>query len=85
MSAATFTYMPYAVAHALRAAGLNIAATTNAFLERVGDSLTHSIAYSEREREEAYLSESVDCYDLERRMRELDHARNHTNTVFWTS
>jgi hypothetical protein len=29
---------------------------------------------------EAYLSEAVDIYDLERRMRELDHRSRHAST-----
>ncbi len=31
---------------------------------------------SQAERDEAYLSESVDLYDLERRMREIDDRAN---------
>jgi len=71
--------MPYVFADAVRAAG-NAA---HEFFEHLGDSLTRSIAESEREREEAYLAESSDLADLECRMHELDHARQHH--VFWTT
>jgi hypothetical protein len=71
--------MPHVIADAVRAAGH----ATHDFFEHLGDSLTRSIAESERHREEAYLSESVDLADLECRMHELDYARQHS--VFWAS
>jgi hypothetical protein len=41
---------------------------------------------SQKEQEEAYLAESSDVYDLERRMREIDTAtrNNAQNLVFGT-
>ena len=71
--------MPHVIADAVRAAGH----AAHDFIEHLGDSLTHSIVESEREREEAYLAESTDLADLECRMHELDHARQHN--VFWTT
>lgn len=71
--------MPHLIADAVRAAGH----ATHDFFEHLGDSLTRSIAESERQREEAYLAESVDLADLECRMHELDYARQHC--VIWAS
>lgn len=71
--------MPHVIADAVRAAGH----ATHDFFEHLGNSLIRSIAESEREREEAYLAESTDLADLECRMHELDHARQHN--VFWTT
>lgn len=71
MSTATL-HMPNALVTAMRAAGHGIAATTHAALEQIGNALTRSMEEGRRENEEAYLAESTDCFDLERRMRELD-------------
>lgn len=38
--------------------------------------LAQSAEARQRARDEAYLAEALDCYDLEYRMRELDRARN---------
>ena len=83
MSATSLTAMPYAVANAIRAASHGIVATTHTFFEHVGDSLTRSFMEGERERDEAYLAESADHFELERRLRELDYGRK-TDT-FWPS
>lgn len=48
--------------------------TVRAALSRVRTFLTQSAEHRERAYEEAYLSESVDRYDLEFRMRELARA-----------
>lgn len=71
------SYMPHVIADAVRAAGH----ATHEFFEHLGDSLTRSIAHIEHEREETYLAEAVDLADLECRMHELDHARQHN--AFW--
>jgi hypothetical protein len=42
------------------------------FLSRIFSSFTKSSAALEKEREEAYLAEAVDIYDLEFRLRKLD-------------
>jgi Protein of unknown function (DUF3563) len=44
--------------------------------------LAESPERREREREDAYLAESTDIYDLEYRMRELDH-RNRRPSAPW--
>jgi hypothetical protein len=71
--------MPHVIADAVRAVGH----VTQDFFEHLGDSLSHSIVVGELEREEAYLAESTDLADLECRIHELDHARQHN--VFWTT
>ncbi|HYD63299.1 MAG TPA: DUF3563 family protein [Noviherbaspirillum sp.] len=38
----------------------------------MGNAFTHSMEESRREADEAYLAQSSDRFDLERRMRELD-------------
>jgi len=43
----------------------------NSILEFVKSHMPHFL--SQRELDEAYLNESVDIYDLERRIQELDH------------
>jgi hypothetical protein len=45
--------------------------------------LAESPERREREREDAYLAESTDIYDLEYRMRELDR-RNRQRSAPWT-
>lgn len=74
MSTATI-HMPTALVTAMRAAGHGIAATTHAALEHIGNALSRSVEEGRREHDEAYLAESTDCVDLERRMRELDRAQ----------
>lgn len=71
------TSMSHVLADAVRAAGH----ATHDFFEHLGDSLSRSITQIEHEREEAYLAESVDIADLECRIHELDHARQHQ--AFW--
>lgn len=71
------TTMSHVLADAVRAAGH----ATHDFFEHLGDSLSRSITQIEHEREEAYLAESVDIADLECRIHELDHARQHQ--AFW--
>ena len=44
--------------------------------------LTPSIE-PQRARDEAYLAESVDIYDLERRMREIDCRSQNGSGSFW--
>jgi hypothetical protein len=66
--------MPNALVTAMRAAGHGIAATIHAALETIGNALTRSMEEGRRENDEAYLAESTDCFDLERRMRELDRS-----------
>ncbi|OWW22996.1 hypothetical protein AYR66_21825 [Noviherbaspirillum denitrificans] len=62
--------------------GHGIAATTHAALERIGNALSRSIEETRREQDEAYLAEATDCYDLERRMRDLD--RGSRGAFTWT-
>lgn len=81
MSPAVITTMPHAVVTAMYAAGHGIAASTHAALEYIGNALSRSIEESRREHDEAYLAESTDCSDLERRIRALDHARR--GNAFW--
>lgn len=79
MTGVSLSNVPHVLANAVRAAGH----VTHDFFEHVGDSITRSIAESEREREESYLAQSVDIADLECRMHELDNARKFG--VFWSS
>lgn len=73
------SHMPHVIADAVRAVGH----AAHDFFEHLGDSLSHRIVESEREREEAYLAASTDLADLQCRMHELNHARQRH--VFWTT
>ncbi|WP_420473558.1 DUF3563 family protein [Noviherbaspirillum sp. ST9] len=81
MSAATLNTVPHALVTAMVAAGHGIAASTHAALEYIGNTISRSIEESRREHDEAYLAEATDCSDLERRMRDLDHAQR--GNAFW--
>lgn len=76
MSTASITTMPHALVTAMYAAGHGIAASTHAALEYIGNAVSRSIEESRRKHDEAYLAESTDCFDLERRMRELDRVQH---------
>lgn len=80
MATATHT-MPIALVTAMRAAGHGIAASTHAALEYIGNAFTRSMEEGRREHDEAYLAESTDRFDLERRMRELD--RGYPEKLSW--
>ncbi|WP_414691420.1 DUF3563 family protein [Noviherbaspirillum sp.] len=71
MSIATMT-TPNAVVTAMRSAGHDIAASIHAALEHLANGLLQSMEESRRNREEAYLAESADLFDLEQRMRSLE-------------
>lgn len=81
MSTASITTMPHALVTAMYAAGHGIAASTHAAFEYIGNALSRSIEESRREHDEAYLAESTDCSDLERRMRDLEHTQK--SNAFW--
>ena len=72
MSTASIATTPNALVTAIRAAGHGLAAFTHAALENIGNAFTRSMEESRRETDEAYLAQSADRFDLERRMRELD-------------
>lgn len=72
MSTASISSMPNALVTAMRAAGHGFAAIILAALENIGNAFTRSMEESRREDDEAYLAQSADRFDLERRMRELD-------------
>jgi hypothetical protein len=72
MSTASTSTMPNALVTAMRAAGHGLTAFTLTALENIGNAFTRSMEASRREHDEAYLAQSADRFDLERRMRELD-------------
>ncbi len=75
MSATTITFVNApAFAPASSAFLAGAAKAARAFFARVHTALTQTPEDRERAYEEAYLSESVDRYDLEFRMRELSRA-----------
>ena len=75
MSATTITFINTpAFAPASGAFLTDAAATARSFFARAYAALTQSAETRERAYEDAYLSESVDRYDLEFRMRELARA-----------
>lgn len=80
MSTATHT-MPFALVTAMRAAGHGIAASTHAALEYIGNAFARSMEEGRREHDEAYLADSVDRFDLERRMRDLE--RGERGSLNW--
>ena len=75
MSATTITFVNApALAPASSAFLAGAAKAARAFFAKVHASLTQTAEDRERAYEEAYLSEAVDRYDLEFRMRELSRA-----------
>ncbi|MFM9434777.1 hypothetical protein ACFDR9_001839 [Janthinobacterium sp. CG_23.3] len=75
MSATTITFINApAFAPASGAFLVDAAAAVRSFFARAKAALAQSAESRERAYEEAYLSESVDRYDLEFRMRELARA-----------
>jgi len=55
------------------------------FLSRLFLSLTKSSDVLEREREEAYLADAVDIYDLEFRLRKIDREKAARHPAWMSS
>lgn len=78
----TMHTMPHTFAGAIRSAGHGIAISAHHFLEYLGNAVSFSFEQGSRARDEAYLAGSADLYDLERRMRDLDHGSRAP--AFWS-
>ncbi len=83
MSTASISTMPNALVTTMRAGGHGLAAFTRAALESIGDAFTRSMEKGRREDDEVYLAQSVDRFDLERRMRELDRGSRGALIMFY--
>jgi len=79
---ASISTMPNALVTAMRGAGHGLAVFTHAAIEHMGNAFTRSMEESRREADEAYLAQSTDRFDLERRMKELD--RGPHGSLIWS-
>ena len=52
----------------------------NAFFQSIQNLFT-ATSHTDRDRDEQYLAESVDIYDLERRMRQVDSGRHNLYAI----
>jgi predicted class III extradiol MEMO1 family dioxygenase len=75
MATSTMTFKSHSLAHEAWVAIEHAAVVVRTAVSDFCHYLAQSAEAREHARDDAYLAEAVDCYDLEYRMRELDRGR----------
>lgn len=75
MATSTMTFRSHSLVHDAYVAIEHAAVSVRTAVSDFCHYLAQSAEARQHARDEAYLAEAVDCYDLEHRMRELDRVR----------